>query len=61
MVFFQQKNYQTTLILSGPGIKAAKKIRSARLIDEAPTFARILGLKFTNSIDGEEIKDAFID
>ena len=49
------------MILSGPGIKAAKKIRSARLIDEAPTFARILGLKFTNSIDGEEIKDAFID
>ncbi|SYW08055.1 alkaline phosphatase family protein [Oenococcus oeni] len=56
-----RKNYQTTLILSGPGIKATKKIRSARLIDEAPTFARILGLKFTNSIDGEEIKDAFID
>ncbi len=55
-----KKNYQTTLVLSGPGIKPAFKIKSARLIDEAPTLARIMGLAFKEPIDGQEISDAFI-
>lgn len=54
-----KKDYQTTLILSGPGIKEGHTVKQARLIDEAPTFARILGLQFKEAIDGSTIDDVF--
>ncbi|EAH4446053.1 TPA: alkaline phosphatase family protein [Listeria innocua] len=42
-------DYKTTIIFNGPGIKKGKKITNAHLVDEAPTFARILGLQFPNT------------
>lgn len=56
----QKTNYQTTLVISGLGINQGKKIERARLIDEAPTFAAILGLKeFPTQIDGQVINEVF--
>ncbi|MBF2363173.1 alkaline phosphatase family protein [Listeria marthii] len=42
-------DYKTTIIFNGPGIKKGEKITSAHLVDEAPTFAKILGLPFPNT------------
>ncbi|EKY4027624.1 alkaline phosphatase family protein [Listeria innocua] len=44
-----KSDYKTTIIFNGPGIKKGKKITNAHLVDEAPTFARILGLQFPNT------------
>ncbi|EFS03194.1 type I phosphodiesterase/nucleotide pyrophosphatase family protein [Listeria seeligeri FSL S4-171] len=54
----KKENYQTTLIFNGPGIKTGENIAHAKLIDEAPTFAKILGLKFPNTA-GKIISDIF--
>lgn len=57
----KKENYQTTMIVFGPGIKAGHTIQQARLIDEAPTFAAILNLKdFPKNIDGTVIDDLFV-
>lgn len=42
-------DYKTTIIFNGPGINQGEKIASAHLVDEAPTFAKILGLQFPNT------------
>ncbi|MGE0882383.1 MAG: alkaline phosphatase family protein [Blastocatellales bacterium] len=39
---------RATLIISGQGIKANQRIEYARLIDVAPTIARLLGLEMKN-------------
>ncbi|WP_088815264.1 MULTISPECIES: ectonucleotide pyrophosphatase/phosphodiesterase [Listeria] len=54
----QKKDYETTLLLSGPGIKRGKEVEQASLIDEAPTFARILGFKMPK-VEGQVITDIF--
>lgn len=53
-----KKDYQTTLIVSGPGIKRGEEIDNAQLIDEAPTFAKILGFQMPN-VEGKVISDLF--
>lgn len=55
----QKPDYATTLILNGPDIKSGYEIATARLIDEAPTFARLLGLRFPQPTDGSALDDAF--
>ncbi|MDT0016700.1 alkaline phosphatase family protein [Listeria swaminathanii] len=42
-------DYKTTIIFNGPGIKKKEKITSAHLVDEAPTFAKILRLQFPST------------
>ncbi|KRM36517.1 putative nucleotide pyrophosphatase (putative) [Agrilactobacillus composti DSM 18527 = JCM 14202] len=54
-----QKDYKTTLLFNGPEIKRNHKIANARLIDEAPTFAKILGLSMPQDIDGQTLTDIF--
>lgn len=52
--------YTGTMVLSGPNIKKRNEIWQAELIDVAPTFAEILGLKFRNIVEGQLIKGAFV-
>lgn len=44
-------DYQTILVLAGPDIEHIT-IDDARLVDEAPTFARLLDVEFENVLDG---------
>lgn len=54
-------DYQTTLVFNGPAIKEGHTIEKANLVDEAPTFAKLLSMKFKNEIAGECIEDVFKD
>ena len=51
--------YKTTLIFNGPMIKENQTVEKANLVDEAPTFAKLLGLKFPEPIAGTAIDDVF--
>lgn len=56
----KKKNYQTTIMFKGPGIKRGHVVDAARLIDEGPTFAKILDLtQFPKAVDGKVIMDIF--
>ncbi|SJZ79589.1 Predicted pyrophosphatase or phosphodiesterase, AlkP superfamily [Pilibacter termitis] len=56
----EKENYNTTLVFNGVGIAKNKKIKQARLIDEAATFAKILALKtFPKDIAGGVIEGVF--
>ncbi|OJG19302.1 nucleotide pyrophosphatase [Enterococcus canis] len=55
----QKQNYKTTVLFFGPGIRSGKVIDQARLIDEAPTFAKILGLTFPNPVAGQVLHEVF--
>ena len=53
-------DYDTTVIFYGPNIKENYKIEKALLVDEAPTFAKILNLKkFPEKVSGTCIEDIF--
>ncbi|AVK61125.1 alkaline phosphatase family protein [Lactobacillus sp. CBA3605] len=52
-------DYQTTLVLNGPAVKAGVTIEQANLVDEAPTFARLLGLHFNESLPGKCLDGIF--
>ncbi|MDR0922249.1 MAG: alkaline phosphatase family protein [Lactobacillales bacterium] len=55
-----KQNYSTTVMFKGPEIAKGKAIEKADLIDEAPTFAEILGLKtFPKHTAGKSIKEIF--
>lgn len=54
----EKANYNTTILFNGPGMKAGMKIANARLVDEAPTFAKILGLQFPTTA-GKILSDIF--
>ncbi len=54
----QKQDYETTLLISGPGIKRGKEVEMASLIDEAPTFAKILGFEMPK-VEGKVIIDIF--
>lgn len=55
-------DYHTTAIFFGPKIKSNHKIKHAHLVDEAPTFAKILDLKnFPKQISGKCIDELFKD
>lgn len=53
--------YKTTMIFNGPMIKENNTVDKADLVDEAPTFAKLLGLKFPEPLAGSAIDDVFID
>ena len=52
-------DYQTTLLFNGPAVKAGARIEAANLVDEAPTFARLLGLKFDGPMPGQCLDGIF--
>lgn len=54
-------DYKTTVIFNGPMIKAGHQVQQANLVDEAPTFARLLGLEFPEPLAGRCIDDVFKD
>lgn len=53
--------YKTTLIFNGPMVKENQTIDQANLVDEAPTFAKLLGLKFPEPLAGTVLEDVFHD
>lgn len=52
-------DYFTTMVLNGPAIQEHQLIEEARLIDEAPTFARLLDVRFPESLPGKALTAAF--
>ncbi|WP_395323309.1 alkaline phosphatase family protein [Levilactobacillus parabrevis] len=52
-------DYFTTLVLNGPAIKPNQIIDEARLIDEAPTFAKLLNVQFPEKLPGRALTAAF--
>jgi len=57
----EKPDYKTTIIFNGPMVKQGHAIEEANLVDEAPTFAKLLGLKFPEPIAGESIDGAFLE
>lgn len=51
-------DYFTTLVLNGPAVVSGQTIDSARLIDEAPTFAQLLGVRFPEPLPGHALTAA---
>ncbi|MBB1079262.1 alkaline phosphatase family protein [Limosilactobacillus sp. STM2_1] len=56
-----QPNYYTTAIFTGPQVNAGKVIEGARLVDEGPTFAKLLGLHYPAPTAGQVIDGVFKD
>lgn len=54
-----KRNYDTMLLLSGPGINSKARVHGARLVDEGPTFLHAIGLGFSNKVDGRVLKELF--
>jgi predicted AlkP superfamily pyrophosphatase or phosphodiesterase len=52
----KKDNYSTILMAAGKGIRSNIEIPSMRLIDEGPTFAKLLGLSLKD-IDGTPIEE----
>lgn len=50
-----QPNYFTTAIFVGPSINQGKEVATAHLVDEGPTFAKILGLHYPAPTAGQVI------
>lgn len=53
-------NYNTMLLLSGPGINTKARLEGARLVDEGPTLLHAIGLTFPNKTDGHILKELFL-
>ncbi|MEG0249591.1 MAG: alkaline phosphatase family protein [Peptostreptococcus sp.] len=51
-----KENYETVFLISGKGIKRSISINEMSLIDEGPTFARVMGLDMKNC-DGRVIEE----
>lgn len=56
----EKTGYKTTLIFNGPMIKQNKTVARADLVDEAPTFAKLLGLEFPEPLAGSAIDEVFL-
>lgn len=53
------KDYETVFMVSGPGLKEKFEIEKMEIIDEGPTFAKILGLDLGKT-DGRILEEIFI-
>ncbi len=51
-----KKDYETVFIAKGKGIKSGVNIGRMNLVDEGPTFARLLGLELKN-VDGRVLEE----
>ncbi|WP_125767251.1 alkaline phosphatase family protein [Lapidilactobacillus wuchangensis] len=52
-------DYQTTILFNGPAVKPGVEINRANLVDEAPTFAQLLGLEFPEPLPGHALHEIF--
>ena len=52
---------RTIMVLNGPGIKAGQRLRDARLVDFAPTLAKLLGIPAPIDAIGSDLQDALED
>lgn len=50
-----QPNYFTTAVFVGPDVNAGATVAGARLVDEGPTFAQLLGLQYPAPTAGQPI------
>lgn len=57
----EKPHYRTMFLLSGPGINAAARLKSARLIDEGPTLLHAIGLQYPQPTDGNVLFSLFQD
>ena len=49
---------RTIMVFNGPGIKAGQRLRDARLVDFAPTLAKLLGIPAPIDAIGSDLRDA---
>lgn len=52
---------RTIMVLNGPGIKAGERLRDARLVDFAPTLAKLLSIPEPIDAIGSVMQDALAD
>jgi predicted AlkP superfamily phosphohydrolase/phosphomutase len=52
---------RTIMVLNGPGVAAGKRLKNVRLIDFAPTLAKLLGLATPKDATGHVLQDALSD
>lgn len=52
-----QPDYYTSLMFYGPDIKSQQEVAGANLVDEGPTFAALMGLKYPTATAGQVIQD----
>ena len=52
---------RTIIVLNGPGIKASQRLRDARLVDFAPTLAKLLGIPAPIDAIGSDLQDALAE
>jgi len=52
---------RTIMVLNGPGIKAGQRLRDARLVDFAPTLAKLLGIPAPIDAIGSDLQDALAE
>ncbi len=50
-------DYQTTILFNGPAVAAGVTLEHANLVDEAPTFAKLLGVEFPEPLAGHCLDD----
>jgi predicted AlkP superfamily phosphohydrolase/phosphomutase len=56
-----QPDMRTLMIFNGPGVKAGQKLKNVRIIDFAPTLARMLNLPKPKDATGRVLWEAMID
>jgi predicted AlkP superfamily phosphohydrolase/phosphomutase len=52
---------RTIMVLNGPGVARGKRLKNVRLIDFAPTLAKLLGLPAPGKASGRVLREALND
>jgi predicted AlkP superfamily phosphohydrolase/phosphomutase len=53
-----QASMRTLMVLNGPGVRAGQKLANVRIIDFAPTLARLIGIPKPKNATGRVLDDA---
>jgi len=56
-----RESMRTIMVLDGPGVKAGLRLRDARLIDFAPTLAKLLDIPVPVDSSGSPLRDALAE
>jgi predicted AlkP superfamily phosphohydrolase/phosphomutase len=57
----ERPSMRTIMALNGPGVAVGKRIKNARLIDFAPTLAKLLGLPVPKNASGHVLQESLIE
>jgi arylsulfatase A-like enzyme len=49
---------RTLMVLNGPGVRAGQKLANVRIIDFAPTLARLIGIPKPKDATGRVLNEA---